>query len=280
MLCLGLIAVLAPWIAPHDPYEMGIAHADLPPMWVQNKTESGRAEFPLGTDQFGRDILSRLVFGTRTALCLALTAVPLAVLIGTPLGLVAGYVGGRLDAWMMLFGDVIQSLPRIMFLVVIVLIFRGLLTPSWFHGLITLIIGFAAVSWVSLARLIRSHVLQIRSHLFVEAAISTGASPRRILTRHLLPNIWHVILVWSINNIPVVILMEAILGYIGVGVTSAIDGGEFSVVSWGGLFFSGRSALWHNPLMLALPSLGVLLMSVSLIVLADVLNGLTRQELH
>ena len=163
----------------------------------------------------------------------------------------------------MLFTDMVNSLPGIMFLVIIVLIFRNMLSPTWFHGLITLVIGFAAVSWVSLARLIRINVLQIKSQLFVEAAISIGASPWRIITRHLLPNVLHVILVWIINNIPAVILLEAVLGYIGVGVTSAVDGGEFTVVSWGGMFFSGRSALSRNPLMLVIPSLCILLISMS-----------------
>ena len=88
----------------------------------------------------------------------------------------------------------------------------------------------------------------------------------------------HVILVWIINNIPAVILLEAVLGYIGVGVTSAIDGGEFTVVSWGGMFFSGRSAMSRNPLMLVIPSLCILLISMSFILLGDFLNGITRQE--
>ena len=109
-------------------------------------------------------------------------------------------------------------------------------------------VGFAVVAWVSLARLIRINVLQLKSQLFIEAAVGIGASPWRIMTRHLLPNVLHVVLVWIINNIPVVILLEAVLGYIGVGVTSAVDGGEFTVVSWGGMFFSGRSLMSRNPL--------------------------------
>ncbi len=100
----------------------------------------------------------------------------------------------------MFFTDMINSLPGIMFVVIIVLIFRYLLSPTWLHGLITLVIGFAAISWVSLARLIRINVLQIKPQLFVEAAISIGATPRRIITRHLLPNVLHVILVWIINQ--------------------------------------------------------------------------------
>jgi len=158
------------------------------------------------------------------------------------------------------------------------LIFRHFLSPTWIHGLIALVVGFAAVSWVGLARLIRANILQIRSQLFVEAAVSIGASPRRILARHLLPNVLHVILVWMINSIPAVILLEALLGYIGVGVTGAVDGGEFTVVSWGGMFFAGRSAMNRNPLMLIIPSLCILLISMSFILLADFLNGITRQE--
>jgi len=277
MLTLGLVAVLAPWIAPHDPYRWEVTRGSLPPVWVQDMSGHGVAEYPLGTDRYGRDILSRLIYGTRTALFLALTAVPLAALIGALIGLVTGYAGGRLDTLIMLFTDMIQSLPSIMFVVIIVLIFRSFTSPSWLHGLITLVIGFAAVSWVSLARLTRINVMQIKSQLFVEAAIGIGASPWRIITRHLVPNVLHVIMVWIINNIPAVILLEAVLGYIGVGVTSAIDGSEFTVASWGGMFFSGRSALSSNPLMLAIPSLCILLISISFILLGDFLNETTWQ---
>lgn len=247
-------------------------------MWVQNRMPAGVGEFPLGTDRYGRDILSRLIYGTRTALFLALTAVPIAALIGAVIGLIAGYAGSRLDSFIRLVTDTINSLPGIMFLVIVVLILRNLLAPTWINGLITLVIGFAGVSWVSLARLMRINVLQLKSQLFIEAAISVGARPSRIIIRHLIPNTLHVILVWMINNIPAVILLEAILGYIGVGVTSAIDGSEFTVASWGGMFFSGRSAMSSNPLMLAIPSLCILLISTSFILFADFLNGITGQE--
>jgi ABC-type dipeptide/oligopeptide/nickel transport system permease subunit len=143
--------------------------------------------------------------------------------------------------------------------------------------LITLVIGFAAISWVSLARLIRINVLQVKPQLFVEAAIGIGATPWRIITRHLLPNVLHVLVVWIIINIPAIILLEAMLGYIGVGVTSAVDGSEFTTVSWGGIFFSGRSMLSSNPLMLVIPSLCILLLSMSFILLGDVLNETARQ---
>jgi ABC-type dipeptide/oligopeptide/nickel transport system permease subunit len=277
MLVLVLAAALAPWIAPHSPYEVGLGatRSNLPPMWVREPT-SGQAEFPLGTDRFGRDILSRLVYGTRTAIFLALAAVGLAALIGTTVGLVSGYAGGRLDAAIMYFIDTINSLPGIMFMVIVILILRSRLSPTWLHGLVTLVIGFAAVGWVSLARLVRINVLQIKSQTFMEAARALGAPSRTLLSRHLLPNVGHVIVVWIINTVPAVILLEALLGYIGVGVTSAVDGGEFNVVSWGGMFYYGRSAFARNPLALAVPSILILLISMSFILLGDFVNNITR----
>jgi ABC-type dipeptide/oligopeptide/nickel transport system permease subunit len=271
---LRLVAVLAPVISPHDPYKWSLtaAQSNLPPAWVQNAAKPGVPDFPLGTDRYGRDILSRLIYGTRTAFFLALVAVPLAALIGTVLGLIAGYAGGRIDSSIMLLADMIQSLPGIMLVVIIVLIFRGAWSPTWLHGLLALVIGFAAISWASLTRLLRANVQLIKSRLFIEAAVCLGASRREIIARHLFPNISHVVLVWVINNIPAVILLEAVLGYIGVGVTGAVDGGEFTVVSWGGMFFLGRSAMVSNPTMLIIPSLGILFMSVSFILLANFLN--------
>ena len=278
MLALLLVASLAPWLAPHDPYEAGLAltRSYLPPAWVKNAASPGQAEFLLGTDRYGRDILSRLIYGTRTAIFLALGAVGLAALIGTAVGLISGYAGGRLDAVIVYFIDTINSLPAIMFMVIVILILRNKLSPSWFHGLVTLVIGFAAVGWVSLARLVRINVLQIKSQTFMEAAHALGAPTRTILARHLLPNVGHVIVVWIINAVPAVILLEALLGYIGVGVTSAIDGGEFTVVSWGGMFFYGRSAFVRNPLALAVPSILILLISMSFILLGDYINSITR----
>jgi peptide/nickel transport system permease protein len=277
---LGLVALLAPWIAPHDPFKRSLTATEtsLPPMWVKNPFKPGMAKFPLGTDYYGRDVLSRLIYGTRTAFFLAFSAVSLAALIGTMIGLMTGYMGGRFDSWMMLFIEMIQSLPGIMFMVIIVIIFRSLLTPTWFHGLITLVIGFAAVGWVSLARLIRINVLLLKPRVFIEAATSLGASRWYIIVHHLLPNVLHVVLFWVINYIPAVILLEAVLGYIGVGVTGAIDGGEFTVVSWGGMFFSGRSAMSRNPLMLIIPSFCILLMSMSFILLANFINETSRRQ--
>lgn len=276
MIAMGSVALLAPWIAPHDPYRWGLSQSSLPPAWVQDRPMPGQAEYPLGTDRYGRDILSRMVYGTRTAFLLALLAVPLAALIGTAVGLVAGEAGGKVDSWIVLFCDTIQSLPGIMFMVITILILRNLLSSTWFNGIITLVIGFAAVAWVNLARLIRINVMMIKTQLFVEAAVSLGASRRRIILKHLLPNVTHVILVWIIYNIPAVILLEAVLGYIGVQVTTGFAEKDFTVISWGGMFFSGRSYLSSNPLMLVIPSVCILLISMSFILLADFLRRISR----
>lgn len=278
MLAMALAAALAPWLAPHDPYRMHLSQSYLPPMWSRNSITPGNPAYPLGTDRDGRDILSRLIYGTRTAVVLALTAVPLAGLIGALVGILAGYAGGWLETLLMRLTDVVNSLPGIMFLVMAVLILRDLFAPTWLNGMITLIIGFAAVAWVGLARLVRSAVLQIKGKAFVEAARSLGASPLQIVARHVIPNVMHLIMVWMVINVPAVILLEALLGYIGVGVTSSVDGAEFSVVSWGGLFFSGRSALNRNPYILLIPSLCILLISMSFILLGDYLNESTTGE--
>lgn len=274
----GLVAALAPWLSPHDPYRWNYIYQNLPPMWVKNDIEIGLNQFPLGTDRFGRDILTRLLYGTRTAFILALIAVPIAAILGTIAGFIAGYTGHQWGSVIMLFTDIIQALPGIMFIVILILIFRSFLAPTWVNGMITLVFGYAAVSWVSLARLMRIEVIKLKSRLFVEAAASLGASQSYIILHHLLPNVLYVILVWIINNIPAVILLEALLGYIGVGVTGATDGGEFTVVSWGGLFYTGRSTLSHNPFILFLPSLCLMLISMSFILLADFINGISRQE--
>ena len=278
MFFFGLVALLAPWLSPHDPYRWDITQADRPPMWVQDVPKPGLAEFPLGTDRLGRDVLSRMIYGTRTAFLLAVLAVPLAALLGTWAGLISGYAGGRLDSAAMLLTDMIQSLPGIMVMVIVVLIFRSLWEPTWFHGVLTLVVGFAAVSWVSLMRLVRVTVLMLKSQLFIEAAASLGASPWYILRRHLLPNVQHVIWVWVINNIPAAILLEAVLGYVGIGITSVVADNDSAMISWGGMFFSGRAAINRNPFMLIVPSLGILLISMSFILLADFLKGISRQE--
>jgi ABC-type dipeptide/oligopeptide/nickel transport system permease subunit len=159
-------------------------------MWVQDQTTSGVAEFPLGTDFYGRDILSRLLFGTRTAIVLALAAVSIAGLVGTLVGLVSGYLGGRIDTGIMYIVDTINALPGIMFMVIIVLIFRSMLIPSWSNGMLTLVIGFAAVGGSS--GLYYPPAYPSDRQTVPEAAVIWGP---RLYPHHLLPNVLPVIIV-------------------------------------------------------------------------------------
>ncbi|MBX7212980.1 MAG: ABC transporter permease [Thermoflexales bacterium] len=271
------VALLTPLLSPHDPFESSFTQSRLPPAWVKSGVESGQDEFPLGTDRFGRDVLSRLIHGTRTSVALALASVTLVAVIGTLAGLAAGYLGGAADALLSYLFDTVQAVPGIMFMVMVILILRDKLAPTWSNGVLTLVVGFATVGWVGLARVIRVTTQQLKVREFVEAARSLGGSPWHILTRHLLPNVAHLIVVWIIANIPAVILMEALLGYVGIGVTRGVDGDEFGVISWGGLIFSGRPLLNFNPTLVLGPTLGILLMTLGVILLADHLEARYRR---
>lgn len=264
-----LVAIFAPLLAPHDPNARSFKISGLPPMWVHNDFMMGTADHPLGTDRLGRDILSRYLFGVRTAVLLAFCAIPATALLGIVVGMISGYFGGKTDNLLVLVMDIVQSLPGIMFVVIIILILRNLFPPVWFSGCLVLIIGFSAVSWVGLARMVRAQVLQLKNELFFEAAVALGATRWRIITRHLFPNVAHLVLVWIANNVPAIILLEGILGYIGVSLVSAGADNEFTVMSWGGLFYTGRSTLSSNPMILLVPAASLLLLSMSFVLIGD-----------
>ena len=272
ILGFGLMAIFASLLAPHDPFKLEWTNSNLPPFWVQNRIPSGIIDHPFGTDRWGQDVLSRYLFGLRTAFVIAIGAIPLTALAGTLIGLLSGYLGKKLDSIMILVMDVLQSLPGIMFVVIMILILRNSIKPTWLNGCITLIIGYSAIGWVGLARMVRINVLQIKSLLYVESAVAIGATPWRIVTKHIFPNVSHLVMVWIINNIPAIILLEAILGYIGVEITQPTTEKNFSVISWGGLFYSGRSSLSSNPAIMLLPALSLLLLSMSFILIGDYLH--------
>ena len=241
-------------------------------MWVENPVRSGTPLYPLGTDRLGRDILSRYLYGVRTSFVLVLAAIPFPAIFGLFIGLIAGFFGEKVDNVITYVMDITQSLPGIVFMLIIVLILRSEFEPSWLSGIFTLTVGFSAIAWVSLARMVRASVLQLRSQLFIEAATAIGATKWRIITRHLLPNVSHIVLIWIVNNVPAIILMEAILGYIGVAVTSAFAENDFSITSWGGLFYTGRSTLSSNPMILLVPAASLLLLSMSFVLIGDYYN--------
>ncbi len=275
-----LAAVAAPILAPHDPYKMGWGNDNLPPFWVQTSLKSGDPVYPLGTDTVGRDILSRLVFGARTAMLIAIPAVLLAAALGAAVGIFSGYYGARIDWVLMRLTDVFNAFPGIMFSVLLVFILRDRALGNLAGGWLTLVFAFALIGWVPVARLIRSAVLRARSELYVEAAQSVGVPNRRILFRHILPNILSLIIVWLTTALPRVVILEALLGYIGIRLTRGGQGAEFYVTSWGGMFYEGRATLRSNPTMLIAPSICVILISVAFTFLGDRLRDALDPDLR
>ncbi|MFM8319983.1 MAG: ABC transporter permease [Chloroflexota bacterium] len=273
LLVIGLFlaaALFAPWLAPFDPHQLGWGSDNLPPAWVQNGLKAGQPAHLLGTDTVGRDILSRLIYGARTALFVALLAAPLAAGLGVLVGTPAGYFGGRVDQLLMRLTDVFSAFPSVMFSVLLVFIFRDTPFGNWQEGRITLVLAFALIAWAPLARLVRGAVLIVRQQLYVEAARSVGVPDGRVLLRHVLPNISSLVIVWMTGAIPRVVILEALLGYIGIRLTAqGGEGAEFYVTSWGGMFYNGRVALNSTPVLLIAPSLCVVLIAVAFTLLGD-----------
>ena len=263
-----LLAIVAPLVAPQDPWKMGFKR-NLPPAWVQNVARPGVAQYPLGTDTLGRDIASRVIYGARTALVVALLAAPLAAIFGTLIGLVAGYGGGRMENLLMRGTDIFSAFPAILFSIAVVLILRESPVSQVLNGMLVLVIAFMLIGWVSLARIVRGAVLAEKQELYVEAARQLGMSQRRILLRHILPNCLALIIVWLMAAISRVIILEAFLGYVGVEVSGSTRGLDFAAMSWGGLFYDGRTLIHSNPIVLLAPSVCVILVAVSFTLLGD-----------
>lgn len=217
---LYLIALLAPLIAPYDPIaQEAIAQTRYLPPSVAH---------PLGTDQFGRDVLSRILYGARISLSIAFVAVAIAVVIGTLLGAVAGYMGGKVDAAIMRFTDVVLAFPRLVLLILIVAIFSPSIT------LIILVLGLT--QWPGTARIVRGEVLSLRERDFIAAAEVLGMSRARIILRHLIPNVLAPVIVAATLGIGNTIVLEAGLSFLGLGVAPPTP-------TWGNMVADGRETL-------------------------------------
>ncbi len=208
LLAFVLAAIFAPMLAPHDPMQGDLMISQMPPAWV----EGGDWAYPLGTDEQGRDVLSILLYGLRVSLAVGFGAVVISVLIGTPLGLLAGYSGGRLGEGIMRLADIQLAVPTFLVALVVLALTGG-------GSVIKLILVIGVVGWASYARLVRGAVLSEREREYVLAAEALGMSQGRIMFRHILPNVLSVILVQMSVDVPRVILLEATLSFLGVGVS-------------------------------------------------------------
>ena len=260
---LVVVAVAAPYLAPHDP-ERGSLRARLTAPTLS--ASDGRA-YVLGTDQLGRDVLSRMMFGTRVSLTIGFAAVLVGGAVGGALGLVAGFRGGVLDEAIMTVADAQLAFPFVLLAIGII----AVLGPS-FPNLI-IVVGLSG--WVTYARVLRSQVLALRQRDFVQAILALGGSVPRILLRHILPNVASTFMVLATLELARAIVLEATLSFLGLGIQPPTP-------SWGGMIHEGRefldSAWWIS----VFP--GILLMLTSLVVsragdwLRDVLDPTLRGE--
>ena len=213
-----ICAVFAHWIAPHNPFDLAtldLADARLPPAWI----EGGSARYLLGTDDPGRDILSALMYGSRISLLVGLASVLLSVLIGVGLGLLSGFAGGRLDAFIMRVCDVMLSFPSILVALLIDGVGRAMFPNA--HDTLAfsvLVFAIALTGWVQYARTVRGSTLVERNKEYVQAARVIGVAPVRVMFRHVLPNVLGPVLVLATIQIAGAIITEATLSFLGVGV--------------------------------------------------------------
>jgi peptide/nickel transport system permease protein len=243
-------AVLAPLLAPHDPTEGDLLKKSIPPMWM----EKGQAEHPLGTDRFGRDVLSRIIWGSRISLAVSLVAIGVAGTLGTLLGLIAGYRGGLTDALLMRLTDIGLSLPTILIAVVMVAVSE----PS-FRNVILVI---ALLLWPRFARQIRGETLAVKEQDFVALAVVAGRSSAWIIRRHIFPNVVPTLLVISTLQVGYVILLEGTLSFLGVGVPPPNP-------AWGLMIADGRGFLATAWWMSLFPGLAMLLTVLAVNLMGD-----------
>ncbi len=244
------VALFAPLLTPRDPYQQRLADRIKPPAW----SVGGSWEHPLGTDFVGRDLMSRIIYGARVSLLVGATAVAIAAVIGVPLGLIAGYYGGSLDAIIMAAVDIMLTFPYILLALAVV----GSIGP----GLRNLIIVLGITSWPLYARVVRGEVLAIRQKDFLGAAYALGATDFRVVLVHVLPNVASSIIVLASLETARVILAESALSFLGLGVPPPTP-------SWGSMLSEGRQYLEVAWWLAIFPGIAILLTVLAINLVGD-----------
>lgn len=244
LLFMITVALLTPWIAPYSYEEQKL---DL-------GASAPSAEHWLGTDTLGRDQLTRIMYGSRISLMVGFIATAVALTIGVLWGAIAGFLGGRVDAVMMRIVDALYALPFTIFIILLTVIFGS--------SMLLLFLAIGAVEWLTMARIVRGQVLTIKRQEFVEAAVSMGLSPWRIISRHLIPNVLGPVIVYTTLTIPSVILLESFLSFLGLGIQPPAS-------SWGSLISGGVETMEEYPWLLIFPGLALTITLFSLNFLGD-----------
>ena len=265
-----VLVIFAPQIAPYDPLEFHSGQDFLPPAWVESHAgKSGSPDFLLGTDTLGRDVLSRVIYGARVSMLVGFLPTIIILFVGTSVGMIAGYYGGRLDNYLMRLTDIMYGFPDLLFFIIAIVALRDTWLGDLMNGLALLFMALAIINWVGVARIVRGQVLSLKEKEFVEAARCVGATNSRIMFRHLLPNSLGPIVVVAAFTIPNMIITEAVLGYLGLGLRPATDLSSFFVTSWGALLLEGQTAINAQPFMLLAPALCVALVVLAFTFLGD-----------
>src|SRR6266540_791730 len=266
-----LVTALASVIAPHSPLQLNSGKGFLPPAWVEKSStgKTGDSDFLLGTDTLGRDELSRVMYGSRVSMMVGFVPTIIIILVGTLVGMAAGYYGGSWDNLLMRITDIMYGFPDLLFFIIILVALRDTWIGDLMSGLFLLFFALAIVNWVGVARLVRGQVLSLKEKEFIEAARSIGVKDSRIMLRHLLPNVLGPLIVLTAFQIPNLIIVEAILGYLGLGLRPATDPHAFFITSWGSLLLDGQTAINAQPFILLAPAICVALVVVAFTFIGD-----------
>ena len=254
-------AVFAPFIAPHDPVAQSLEVSRQPPAWQ----DGGDWEHPFGTDNLGRDMISRIIYGSRVSLTVGFFGVAIAMSIGMLLGLIAGYVGGRADNIIMGVANLFLAIPYLLLVVVVAAVIG--------RSLLNVILIFGFTNAPLFVRITRGEVLRIRKSGYVESAISIGARPGRVVFHHILPNLIGPLLTVATFEMSGMIFYEAGLGFLGLSVPP-------SVPSWGNMLAAGRQYIQFSPWIAAFPGLAIVFTSLGMNLLGDWLRDILDPKMR
>ena len=259
LLFIVVIALAAPLIAPHDPYDQNLAQRLIPPVWQ----EKGSWEYPLGTDGYGRGYLSRTIYGAQVSLLIGLTVMLISGVIGTAMGVVAGYFGGRVDMIITFIIMTRLAMPAILVaLAVVALIGSSMTVVIWVLGLLI---------WDRFAVVMRSTTQQIRNLDYIAAAEAAGCSTLRILLTEILPNVFNALIVVATLEIAHAVLLEAALSFLGLGVQPPTP-------SWGLMISEGKGHMFFKPWLIAIPGVSLFVMILCINLMGDGIRDVTAPE--
>ena len=247
---LAIVALVAPWITPHDPFLQNLDARMIPPSWM----EGGVPEHLLGSDQLGRDYFSRLIYGTRISLLIGLLVVVCSGLIGTTLGVVGGFFGGRVDAVVMFIITCRLSIPLILVALTVVSFVGSSLT--------VVVMTLGLLLWERFAVVARTTTMQVRTLDYIAAAWAAGCSRRHILLREVLPNILHHLIVVATLEMALAILLEAALSFLGLGVPPPLP-------SWGLMIAEAKDYMYFTPWVIMVPGAALFVLVLGINLLGD-----------